>query len=321
MSRKKERVCVGTEQRSKLRAHELPRGFEAIARALEAPWNTPLFSDIHGIIPPSRSQPLIRRVGRPSPSDRTWQRVLLEDMERETATGRQSCSAWGNNFLLGANRRNSLLAVSPVECFGGCFPAGAPLCLGRAMSRLERRLSSLRTWTGLPGRRAAVGTEKAHCGLADEHVKRRIGEVGWGRLSLASKASLSCIVSALSRTKASPFDLSCMPFDNTSILVLGRGGVRTQAGLVNRRQSSRIYIARLAVRGASFNKMLGEDEEGAGEGVRVDDILPSEAVAGGPAKQVRLRNGTPGAQEIDRVVECSEQRLKRRGGPALGLPD
>lgn len=31
----------------------------------------------------------------------------------------------GHNFLLGANRRNSVLAVSPVECVWGPFPAGA----------------------------------------------------------------------------------------------------------------------------------------------------------------------------------------------------
>lgn len=179
----------------------------------------------------------------------------------------------GHNFLLGANRRNGVLAVSPVECVWGLFSRRG-ICLGRAMSRLERRLSG-HPWTGLPGRRAAVGTEKAHCGLAEEHVKRRIGQVGWGRLDLARKASLSCIVSALSRTKTSPFDCSCMPFDNTSILVLALWPVRwcTYAVLVNRRQSSRIYRGRLAVLGVSLNKMLGEDEEGAGMGGGSDSSI------------------------------------------------
>lgn len=179
----------------------------------------------------------------------------------------------GHNFLLGANRRNSVLAVSPVGCVWGFFSRRG-ICLGRAMSRLERRLSG-HPWTGLPGRRAAVGTEKAHCGLAEEHVKRRIGQVEWGRLDLARKASLSCIVSALSRTKTSPFDCSCMPFDNTSILVLALWPVRwcTYAVLVNRRQSSRIYRGRLAVLGVSLNKMLGEDEEGAGMGGGSDSSI------------------------------------------------
>lgn len=89
------------------------------------------------------------------------------------------------------------------------------------------------------------------------------------------KASLSCIVSALSRTKTSPFDCSCMPFDNTSILVLALWPVRwcTYAVLVNRRQSSRIYRGRLAVLGVSLDKMLGEDEEGAGMGGGSDSSI------------------------------------------------
>lgn len=50
-------VCAATERRSKLRAHELPRGIEAISRALEAPRNTPLFPDIRGY--PAVSKPTL----------------------------------------------------------------------------------------------------------------------------------------------------------------------------------------------------------------------------------------------------------------------
>jgi hypothetical protein len=127
----------------------------------------------------------------------------------------------GHNFLAGADRRTSLLAVSwsllgwgPFRHPQGHLSVWSEPCLDlNDVSLLDMG------WTpGSPRRR---GNEKAHCGLADEHVKRRIGQVGRGRLSLASKASLCCIASALSRTKTSPFDCPCMPLDNTSILVLG----------------------------------------------------------------------------------------------------